>query len=37
MSGPGVTLITVAFSRLSPEEARERFRQQLIQDLAPLY
>jgi len=34
MSGPGMTTITVAFSRLPPEAARERFKRELIQDLA---
>ncbi len=36
MNGPGMTTITVAFSRLPSEEARERFKQELIKDLAML-
>lgn len=32
MSGPGMTQVTVAFSALPDEPARERFRQELIDD-----
>ena len=34
MSGPGMTEVTVAFSRMPSEEARERLRQELIKDVA---
>jgi hypothetical protein len=36
MSGPGMTTITVAFSRLPSEPARERFKRELIKDVAML-
>jgi hypothetical protein len=36
LSGPGMTTITVAFSRLPSEEARKRFKQELIKDVAML-
>ena len=36
MSGPGMTTITVAFSRLPPEPARDRLERELIKDVAML-
>jgi hypothetical protein len=36
MNGPGMTEVTVAFSRLPSEEARKRFKQKLIKDVAML-
>ena len=34
MSGPGMTAVQVAFSTFPSEAARERFRQELIKDVA---
>jgi hypothetical protein len=36
MNGPGMTQVVVAFSRMPSEEARERFKQELIKDVAML-
>jgi hypothetical protein len=36
MSGPGMTQVTIAFSSMPSEEARERLKQELIKDVAML-
>jgi hypothetical protein len=36
MSGPGMTEVTVAFSRLPSEPARDRLKRELIKDVAML-
>jgi hypothetical protein len=34
MAGPGMTQVTIAFSSMPTEEARERLKQELIKDVA---
>jgi hypothetical protein len=36
MNGPGMTEVTIAFSRMPSEVARERFKQELIKNVALL-
>jgi hypothetical protein len=36
MSGPGSTRVTIGFSRMPSDEAKERLKQELIKDVAML-